>query len=101
MSVKENAMKDIKGDFMNPFDENKAKDSTVVDITVAPSPYKDHEALVINCSKIVFVKGGMSITLDGGMDYTAFEKIIINGVVYERVKKRDDRDDPSLQYFGL
>lgn len=97
MSVKENAMKDIKGDFMNPVNENKAKDSTVVDITVAPSPYKDHEELVINCSKIVFVKGGMSITLAGGPDYAAFNRLIINGVTFDRAKVRDDRDDYFLK----
>lgn len=109
MSVKENVMKDIKGEFMNPVNENKAKDSPVpntVNIKVGHSFYNDPEELIINCDKIVIKKDegegrGITVTLDGNMDYTTIKKIIINGVTYERVRERDDRDDPFLQYFGL
>lgn len=89
-----------------PLNENNPKDSLVpntVNIKVGHSFYNDSKELIINCDKIVIKKDEgegrvITVTLDGNMDYTTIKKIIINGVAYERVKKRDDRDDPFLKY---
>lgn len=86
-----------------PLNESNSKDSPVpntVDIRVDHSFYNDPEELIINCDKIIIKKDEderFTITLDGNMDYSAIKKIIINGVTYEKVKKRDDRDDYFLK----
>lgn len=83
-----------------PLEDKKPNDTTITNST-AIVPQEQTDKLVIDCDKIVLKDNGIEITLDGNMNYTGLARIVINGVTFIRVKERNDRDDPSLQYFGL